>query len=65
MTDFGDRDCKRGPLVKMRLLRWALIQSHWCLYQKKRLGHTEDTGDGLAQRDNKEKRQGRKTVAAC
>ena len=25
----------------MRLLGWALIQSDWCPYKKRRLGHTE------------------------
>lgn len=34
---FGDRAVKE---VKMRPSEWALIQSDWCPYKKKRLGHT-------------------------
>lgn len=34
----------------MRLLRWALIQSDWCLYEEKKFGHTQNAGNVCIQR---------------
>ena len=33
----------------MKLLAWVLIQSHWCFYKKRKVGH-KDTRDTCAER---------------
>lgn len=34
-------------LVKLRLLKWALIQHDWCLSIKENLGHRDRHDDGV------------------
>lgn len=43
---FGRQGLKKGDKGKTRSSDWALTQSNWCLYKKRRLGHR------LAQEDH-------------
>ena len=43
MAVFEDRTFEKEEPIKMRPLEWALIQSDWCPYKKRRSRHTETT----------------------